>query len=89
MVVTMDNNTSINLNVVGSNSFNLYDIMRIIQIFLGSLILILGGYTYTQIKTKNSKHIPLIILLLFGAMALYNGLSSTCSMSILLRDYLN
>jgi hypothetical protein len=51
-----------------------------------------GGYTYMQVKKEKIKKIntlPLIILMLFGTMALYNGLTSTCSMSILFKDYLN
>ena len=33
--------------------------------------------------------LPLIILVSFGIMVLYNGLTSTCSVSILFEDYLN
>jgi hypothetical protein len=33
--------------------------------------------------------LPLVVLGAFGGMALYNGLTSTCSLSILLEDYLN
>lgn len=83
------NNNIIKLIVVGSNSFNLYSITRIIQIILGTLILILGGYTYNKIKKKNIEKRPLIILLIFGLMALINGLTSTCTLSIILKDYLN
>jgi hypothetical protein len=64
--------------------------MRIIQTLLGSLILILGGYTYYELsKFKKINKIPLIILMLFGLMALINGLTSTCTLSFLLKDYLN
>ena len=67
--------------------------MRIIQTFLGSLIILLGGYTYIQLRNEKILNrvngFPLIVLLLFGSMAVYNGLTSTCSMSILLKDYLN
>ena len=84
------NNESININVVGANRFNLYNITRIIQIILGLLILLLGGYTYYIIRSlKNVNTIPLIILLAFGAMALFNGLTNTCTLSLLLRSVLN
>ena len=64
--------------------------MRIVQTLLGSLILILGGYTYYELsKFKKINKIPLIILMLFGLMALINGLTSTCTISVLLKDYLN
>jgi hypothetical protein len=56
-------------------------------------MLSVGIYIYMQLnKEKLLKRInilPLLILTLFGAMALYNGLTSTCSISILLEDYLN
>ena len=85
----MLDNEKIKVNVIGPNTFNLYSIMRIIQIILGTLILVLGGYTYKQIKDKKINKIPLLVLMLFGLMALINGLTSTCTMSLLLQDYLN
>lgn len=86
-IVTL-NDKNINIKVEGTGSFNLYSIMRIIQIILGSLILILGGYTYSKLN-KNFNKTPLIILLLFGLMSLINGLTSTCTMSEILKDQLN
>jgi cytochrome b subunit of formate dehydrogenase len=81
------------INVVGSNSFNFYNVMRIIQTITGIIMLFVGGYTYMQLSKfnllKKINTVPLIVLVLFGMMALYNGLTSTCSMSILLEDYLN
>ena len=64
--------------------------MRIVQTFLGLLILILGGLTYMEMsKYKNANVIPLVILMVFGLMALVNGLTSTCTLSLILQDYLN
>lgn len=83
------NGYNLKLNVVGSDSFNLYSIMRIVQLILGSMILLLGGYTYNKIKNKNIETRPLQFLLLFGLMALINGLTSTCTMSKILIDQLN
>jgi rhodanese-related sulfurtransferase len=84
---------NIPINIIGSNSFNYYSVMRIIQTMMGILILTIGMYTYLQLKQKNLikkiNVIPLIILILFGVMALYNGLTSTCSISILLENELN
>ena len=90
--VSLDENTEMNINIVGSNSFNYYSIMRIIQTILGLLMLTIGIYMYIQLsrqKLKKINSIPLIILILFGSMVLYNGLTSTCTLSILLEDYLN
>jgi hypothetical protein len=81
------------INIVGSNSFNFYSVMRIIQTIMGIIMLSVGIYIYIQLsKEKLLKKInilPLIVLVSFGSMALYNGLTSTCSISILLEDYLN
>lgn len=85
----MLDNEKLKVNVIGPNKFNLYSIMRITQIILGTLILVLGGYTYKQIKDKKINKIPLLVLMLFGLMAIINGLTSTCTMSLLLQDYLN
>jgi len=90
------NNKSLTINVVGSNGFNIYSILRITQILLGTVILLFGGYTYFNIYTaKNNSSvskislIPLTILLLFGLMALTNGLTSTCSITTIFIDSLN
>jgi rhodanese-related sulfurtransferase len=87
------NNTDMRINIIGSNSFNFYNVMRIIQTILGIIMLSVGGYTYMQLSKANLlkkiNSLPLIVLMLFGSMALYNGLTSTCSISILLKDYVN
>ena len=81
------------INIVGSNSFNFYNVMRIIQTIMGIVMLSVGTYLYVQLRKDNllkkTYIIPLIILILFGIMAIYNGLTSTCILSILLKDYLN
>jgi hypothetical protein len=90
------NNGSFTVKVIGSDNFNIYSILRITQILLGTLIIVLGGYTYFSIYAlKNNYYvskislIPLTILLLFGLMALTNGLTSTCSITTIFMDYLN
>jgi len=91
--VSLNENTDIRINIVGSNSFNFYNVMRIIQTIMGIIMISVGGHTYMQLRNANLlKKInisPLIILMLFGIMTLYNGLTSTCSISILLKNYLN
>jgi rhodanese-related sulfurtransferase len=91
--ISLNENTDMTINIVGSNSFNFYNVMRIIQTIMGIIMLLVGGYTYMQLRNQNLlkkvNSLPLIVLVLFGIMALYNGLTSTCSISILLEDYLN
>jgi hypothetical protein len=91
--VSLNETTNMRINIVGSNSFNFYNVMRIIQTIMGIIIILVGGYTYMQLSKANLlkkiNSLPLIVLVLFGSMVLYNGLTSTCSISILLKDYLN
>ena len=91
--VSLDGNTDMRINIVGSNSFNFYSVMRIIQTIMGIIMLSVGIYIYIQLRKekllKKINILSLIILVLFGSMSLYNGLTSTCSISILLEDYLN
>ncbi len=91
--VSLDGNSNMRINIVGSNSFNFYNVMRIMQTIMGIIMISVGIYIYLQLKKENLLKkiniLPLIILVLFGSMALYNGLTSTCSLSILLEDYLN
>jgi hypothetical protein len=91
--ISLNENTDMRINIVGSNSFNFYNVMRILQTIMGILMISVGGYTYIQLKKekllKKINTLPLIVLVLFGIMVLYNGLTSTCSISILLKDYLN
>jgi hypothetical protein len=91
--VSLNKNTDMRINIVGSNSFNFYSLVRILQTILGIIMITVGGYTYMQLRKANVlkkiNSLPLILLVLFGMMVLYNGLTSTCSISILLKDYLN
>ena len=91
--VSLNENTNMRINIVGSNSFNFYNVMRIQQTIMGILMLSIGGYSYMQLRKANLLKkiniLPLIVLMLFGSMVLYNGLTSTCSISMLLKDYLN
>ncbi len=92
------NNISLNdvnmiINIVGSNSFNFYNVMRITQTIMGIIMILIGSYIYIQLTKENLlktvNTLPLIILVLFGSMVLFNGLTSTCTLSILLENYLN
>ena len=91
--VSLNKNTDMRINIVGSNSFNFYSVMRILQTIMGIIMISVGTYTYIQLRQvnllKKINVLPLIVLVLFGIMVLYNGLTSTCSVSILLEDYLN
>ena len=55
-IVKMDKDKILNVNVVGTNSFNLYNIMRIVQLVLGSMIVLLGGFTLKQIVSSSENN---------------------------------
>jgi len=82
-----------NIPVVYAGDNRIYSITRIVQIMLGILIILttLGTiYQLGGIKTRGGNIIwGLCIIMVFGIMALYNGLSGTCTVSLLLEDYLN
>jgi hypothetical protein len=79
--VSINENTNMKINIIGSNSFNFYSIMRILQTILGIIMILVGGYTYMQLRKgdllKTINSVPLIVLVLIGIMVLYNGLTST------------
>jgi hypothetical protein len=91
--VSLNKNVEMKINIIGSNSFNFYNVMRIIQTILGTIMISVGIYIYIQLRNehclKKFNILPLILLASFGSMALYNGVTSTCSISTLLEDYLN
>ncbi len=90
--VSLNENTEIKIKIIGSNSFNFYNVMRITQTVMGTMMILIGLYIYMQLQrdsTMKKISIPIFILVAFGSMVLFNGLTSTCSLSILLEDYLN
>ena len=60
---------------------------------LGIIMIFTGIYIYIQLQNKKLLKkiniLPLIVLIAFGSMALYNGLTSTCSISTIFQNYLN
>ena len=55
--------------------------MRITQTIMGIIMILIGAYMYIQLRNENLlkkiNSLPLIGLVLFGIMVLYNGLTST------------
>lgn len=84
--ITLQDGSLITLWITGNQQYNLYNITRIIQIMLGVILLTCG------LLLAMNKHVNIVIkvvLIGFGLMALFNGLTNTCTLSILLRDLLN
>lgn len=83
--ITLESGTTIPVYINGSFKYNLYNLTRIIQIILGSVILACVLLLWKTCRMKT----PLIVLVLFGGMALFNGLTNTCTLSLVFRDLLN
>ena len=83
----LENNQAINIWVNGSFKYNMYNITRLVQTVLGTIMILCSLYLwkYGNCSTK----IPIYILLGMGTMALINGLTNTCTMALLLRNVLN
>jgi len=95
-IVSINKDKTIPINIIGTNSFNFYSIMRITQTIVGTIMFLCSTIIYLKLRQMNNINripltikIPLIILFLFGIMAIINGLTSTCTMSIILKNYLN
>lgn len=81
-----------NIPVVVADNWTVYSITRIVQIMLGLVIIVCVMISLYQLGLQqvNKRGLwALYILLLFGIMALFNGLTSTCILSQLLEDILN
>jgi rhodanese-related sulfurtransferase len=88
-ITLSDNKTEFTIPIITQPG--LYSIMRIIQIIYG--IIFISCATYLLYLLKKNKciitRIPVYITLAVALMALFNGLTNTCTVSMLLRDYLN
>jgi rhodanese-related sulfurtransferase len=81
----MIDNKSVQVVITGTFNYNLYNLTRIIQIVLGTIII---SSVLVMWKTRY-KFAPMVVLLAFGAMALFNGVTNTCTLSLVFRDMLN
>ena len=86
--VVLSDGQSFNIPVVGN--MGIYSITRLIQIMLGTIIGLSSAVAlYNLDKKCIVSRNALFIILAFSVMALINGLTDTCTLSQLLKDYLN
>ena len=83
--ITLSNGEKMTVFVNGSFAFNLYNLTRIIQLMLGSIIIMCSTLLWNNCSSKY----PLIVLLLFGCMAVFNAITNTCTLSVVFKDLLN
>ena len=83
--ITLDNGEKMTVFIEGTFSFNLYNLTRIIQLMLGSIIIICTSLLWNNCSSKY----PLLVLLLFGCMAVFNAITNTCTLSVVFKDLLN
>jgi hypothetical protein len=85
--ILLENNKNISVWISGSFKYNFYNLTRVIQTVLGTIMVLCSLYLL-----KNKKCItntPLYILLIMGLMALFNGLTNTCTISVVFKNLLN
>lgn len=85
-LITLENGSIEKIWLTGTFSFNLYNMTRVIQIILGTILLLCG----LLLLNNNTVHIGIkTVLVGFGLMALFNGLTNTCTLALLLRNVMN
>lgn len=83
----LKNNKNIIVWISGTFKYNFYNLTRITQTILGSIMIIVSLYL---LKNKNcNTNIPLYILLIFGINAFINGITNTCTISVVFKNLLN
>ena len=86
--VTMANGVTLNIPVIGD--MGIYSLTRLIQIMLGTVIGLAAAVALYNLDRKCViSRYALIVILVFALMALFNGVTDTCTLSMILRDYLN
>jgi rhodanese-related sulfurtransferase len=86
--VSIHNGSNLTIPVIGNTG--IYSLTRLIQIMMGTVIGLSACIALYNLDRKCViSRYALIVVLLFAGMALFNGLTDTCTLSMLLRDYLN
>lgn len=86
--VSIPGGPSLIIPVIGDTG--LYSLTRIIQIMLGTVIGIAAAIALYNLDRKCViSRSALWVIMVFALMALFNGLTDTCTLSMLLRNYLN
>jgi rhodanese-related sulfurtransferase len=80
------NELNLSIYTLRGPKFNLYNMTRVIQLLLGSILLI-GGLKLINTNKKNEWIIWIMIG--FGLMAIFNALTATCTISKVFAYYLN
>lgn len=84
--IKLQNGNEVTIWTTGDKNFNLYNMTRVVQIILGTIMLLCG------LLLVNNKKVHLgikIVLLTFGIVALYSGITRSCFMALLLKDFMN
>jgi hypothetical protein len=84
--IVLKDNTNVTVWTTGKMQYNLYNITRVIQIMLGLIMLTCGLFL---VKNKHVNIVIKVVLIGMGLMALFNGLTNTCTLSVLLRNIMN
>ena len=72
--------------LTGTFGFNLYNMTRFMQVFVGTVMLICGLFL---LKYKTVHFLIKTLLVGFGIVLLFSGITASCFMALLLQDYMN
>jgi rhodanese-related sulfurtransferase len=85
--IILNNNKKISFWISGTFKYNFYNLTRITQTILGSIMILISLYLLKNKKCNTN--IPLYILLIFGLNAFINGITNTCTISVVFKNLLN
>jgi len=84
--IKLENGNEVTIWTTGNKAFNMYNMTRVVQVILGTVMLLCG---LLLIKNKNV-HLGLkIVLVGMGGVALYSGITRSCFMSLVLKNVMN
>lgn len=87
--VVLADGSKITIWTTGTGKFNLNNMTRIVQVVLGSVMLIVSSFMIFHNLCSNNYIWIMYILMIMGMVALYSGITRSCFMSALLMNVIN
>lgn len=85
----LENNRPVTIWVDGTFKYNLNNMTRIVQVVLGSVMLIVSSFMIFHNLCSNNYIWIMYILMIMGMVALYSGITRSCFMASLLMNVIN
>jgi len=84
--ITTELNDTITVHITGQFKFNLYNMTRLVQLIMGTIMIITANALYNGCSSNKW---ALWVLILVGCNAVYSSITSNCFMAMLLKDTMN